>query len=75
MNATTEEIRAIKPGGIEPFLCDGGKGMDSVAVLVTRIKRYGFPEGVVDYEAKKFYGKNIILVHAMREGDPKVFIR
>lgn len=69
---STENIRAIRPGAIEPFLCESGREMEVATVLVTRLKRVGLPDGVVDYETQKFYEKNIFLIHAMKEGDQKV---
>lgn len=68
MNVTTEEIKKIKPGTIEPFICESGK-MYSVATTLTQIKRRGLPEGVVDYEHQKFFDKGIILIHPLKEGD------
>lgn len=71
MNVTTDQIRNIRPGTIEPFTCDAGK-MFSIATMLTQIKRRGLPDGVVDYEHQKFFGKGIILVRPLREGDEKV---
>lgn len=85
MNVSTEDIRGIKAGTVKPFVCENALAMDSGCSLVTRLKRIGnesadkgFPEGVVNYETKKFFAKdndgiNILLIHAMREGDPSVF--
>ena len=75
MNATTEDIRGIKPGGIKAFLCEDAKKMQSVATLVWGLKRMGMPEGVVDYEMQRDFEQNIILIHAMRRGDAKVLNR
>lgn len=72
MNVSTEDIRNIKPGETIPFLCEDGKAMFVASSLVTRVKRVGMPEGVVDYEVKKFFDKNIVLIRAMRAGDEKV---
>lgn len=72
MSVTTEEIRAIKAGTIEPFLCEDALALNSACSLVTRLKRVGMPDGVSNYETQKFYDKNIILIHAMREGDEYV---
>ena len=71
MNVTTEDIRKIKPGYIEPFVCDGAK-MYTVATLILQLKRRGMPEGVVDYEHQKFFDKGVILIHPLREGDSRV---
>ncbi len=71
MNVTTEDIRKIKPGSIEPFVCDGAK-MYTVATLILQLKRRGMPEGVVDYEHQKFFDKGVILIHPLREGDSRV---
>ena len=71
---TTEEIKAIKAGSTEAFNCDGDK-MYAVAVVLSTLKRRGLPEGVVDYEHKKFFDKNIIVIRALREGDVAVLNR
>lgn len=68
MNVTAEEIKNIKPGKVEAFHCDS-ELMYSVATILSNIKRRGMPEGVVNYEHKKFFDKNIIVIRAMREGD------
>ena len=75
MNVVTKDIEAIKPGRIQPFLCDDGHALEVAATLLSRIKRMGMPDGVVDYEHQKFYDLNLILIHAMKEGDTKVLNR
>ena len=72
MNVTKEDIKDIKPGAIEPFLCENADKTHSGVSQVSQVKRSGMPDGVVDYECRKFFGKNILLIHAMREGDKKV---
>lgn len=73
MNVTTEEIRGIKPGTLKPFICDDAAKMQSAATILSQMKRLGMPEGVVDYEYQKFFDEgNIIVIHAMKEGDEKV---
>ena len=74
MTVTTEEIKGIKPGSTEAFNCDRGK-MYAVATTLSTIKRRGLPDGVVDYEHKKLFDKNIIIIRAMREGDEPVLNR
>ena len=74
MTVTTEQIRSIKPGATDAFSCDSGK-MYSVATTLTTIKRRNLPEGVVDYEHKKLFDKNIVIIRAMREGDEPVLNR
>ena len=68
MTVTTEEIKAIKPGTTEAFNCDASK-MYAVATTLSTIKRRGMPDGIVDYEHKKLFDKNIIIIRAMRDGD------
>lgn len=75
MNVSTEDIRNIKAGTIKPFICADALAMNSAGSLVTRLKRVGMPEGVIDYETQKFYETNIILIHAMKEGDEQVLNR
>lgn len=73
MNVTTEDIKKIKAGTIQPFLCEDAKKMQSAATLICQLKRCGMPDGVVDYEYQKFFDNdNILLIHAMKEGDEKV---
>lgn len=74
MTVTTEEIKNIKPGATEAFNCDSGK-MYAVATALSTIKRRGMPDGVADYEHKKLFDKNIIIIRAMREGDEPLLNR
>lgn len=71
MTVTSDQIKSIKPGAIESFNCDADK-MYAVATALSTIKRKGLPEGVVGYEHKKFFERNIITIRAMREGDVPV---
>jgi hypothetical protein len=71
MTVTTDEIKSIKPGSTEAFNCDGGK-MYSVATILSTLKRRGMPDGIVDYEHKKLFDKNIIIIRAMRDGDSPI---
>lgn len=71
MTVSTEQIRNIRPGSTEAFNCDAGK-MYAVATQLSTIKRRGMPEGVADYEHKKFFERDIIVIRAMREGDKPV---
>ena len=75
MNVTTDDIMSIRPGAIKPFVCEDARKMQSAATLVGQIKRLGMPDGVVDYEFQRFYDENIMLIHAMRDGDVKVLNR
>lgn len=74
MTVTTEEIKNIRPGSTEAFNCDSGK-MFAVATQLSTIKRRGLPDGVVDYEHKKFFERGIIVIRAMREGDEPILNR
>lgn len=71
MTVTQKEIKSIKPGATEAFNCDADK-MYAVATALSTIKRRGMPDGVSDYEHKKFFDKNIIIIRAMREGDAPI---
>ena len=75
MNVSTDDIKSIKAGVIKPFLCKDALAMNSACTLVTRVKRVGMPEGVVNYETQKFYETNIVLIRAMGEGDVPVLNR
>lgn len=74
MSVSTEEIRNIRPGTTEAFNCDGSK-MYAVATALSTLKRRGLPDGVADYEHKKFFDKNIIIIRALREGEEAVLNR
>ena len=74
MTVSTDEIKNIKPGSTEAFNCDPGK-MYAVATQLSTIKRRGMPDGVADYEHKKIFDKNIIIIRAMREGDEPILNR
>jgi len=65
----------MKPGTFKPFICQNGAQLQSAATMVSQIKRLGMPDGVVDYEVQKFFEDNIILVHALGEGENKVLNR
>jgi len=72
MNVSTDDIKAIKPGTVRPFLCKDALAMNTACSLVTRVKRVGMPEGVVDYETQKFYDTNILLIRALCADDVKI---
>lgn len=75
MNVTTEDIRNIPPGALRIFPCEDGKKMRSACSLVTTVKRTEMPEGVVDYETRKEFDINVVIIRAMRDGDTKVLNR
>lgn len=75
MNVTTDDIKGIKAGTIKPFICEDARKMQSAATLAGQLKRLGMPDGVVDYEFQKFFDCNVILIHAMKEGDERVLNR
>ena len=75
MCVTTADIKKIKAGSFYPFKCANSAKMQSVASMLSQIKRLEMPEGVVDYEYQKFFDENIIIVHAMKEGEEKVLNR
>jgi hypothetical protein len=72
MNVSTEDIKKIPPGALRVFPCEDGKKMRSACSLVTTVKRTEMPEGVVDYETRKEFDLNAVIIRAMREGDTKV---
>lgn len=86
MNVTTEDLCKIRPGEIKSFLCEDSDKMQSIATLLGQIKRRGcrngrdanrvyMPDGVVDYEIKRDFEQSIIMIHALREGEQKIFKR
>ena len=54
MSVSTEDIRNIRPGSTEAFNCESSK-MYAVATALSTLKRRGLPDGVKDYEHKKFF--------------------
>lgn len=77
MNVSTDDIRNIKPGTVRPFVCEDGSKMRSACTLISVLKQTGMPDGVVDYETKKFFadkndGVNLLLIRPLREGDDRV---
>ena len=60
-----KELKSIKPGTIEAFHCDGAK-MFAVAAAISTLKRRGMPEGVANYEHKKFFEKKMSCVALCR---------
>lgn len=68
MTVGIEDIKNIRPGATEAFQCDSEK-MYAVATAISTVKRKCMPEGVTDYEHKKFFDRGIIVIRAMRESD------
>ena len=78
MNVTTEDIKNIPAGALRLFPCEDGKKIRSARSLVSIIKeREDMPEGVVDYETKKFALETglVFAIRAMREGDTSILGR
>ena len=73
MNVSTEDIKNIPPGALRLFACEDGKKVKSARSLVSIVKETGMPDGVVDYELKKFVLETglHVAIRAMREGDTK----
>lgn len=72
MNVSTEEIKAIRPGDIKLFLCEDGSKIRSARSLVSIVKEAGMPDGIVDYETRKFEldgDLKIFAIRAMRPDD------
>lgn len=76
MNVSTDDIKNIPPGALRFFPCEDGKKIRSARSLVSIVKETGLPEGVVDYELKKFDLETglHIAIHALREGDTKILM-
>lgn len=76
MNVTTEDIKSIPAGQLKLFPCEDGKKIRSARSLVSIVKERGdMPEGVIDYETKKFQLEIglVFAVRAIREGDTRIF--
>ena len=74
MNVSVEDIRNIPAGALRLFPCEDGSKVRSARSLVSIIKNEtGMPEGVVDYETKKFELETglVVGIRALREGDSK----
>jgi hypothetical protein len=77
MNVTTEEIKCIPPGVLQLFPCENGAKIRSARSLVSIVKESGLPDGVVNYETKKFdteFGL-IFAIRAMGVNDVPVLNR
>lgn len=74
MNVTTDDIKNIPAGELKLFPCEDGKKIKSARSLVSFVKETGFPEGIVDYETKKYETEIglIFAIRAMRKGDTPV---
>lgn len=62
MNVGVEDIRNIKPGKMEVFVCEDMRKVRSARSLIAFVKETGMPEGVADYESEKFVKDGIILL-------------
>lgn len=72
MNVSTEDIKNIPAGALRLFPCEDGAKVRSARSLVSIVKeREELPDGVVDYETKKFKTEIglVFAIRAMREGD------
>ena len=67
MKVSVNDIRKIKAGEVKAFPCKDVKAMFSACRLVSYVKRIGMPSGVSNYETKKDYDSNIVLVRAIAE--------
>jgi hypothetical protein len=65
MNVTTEDIKSIPPGALRLFPCEDGAKIRSARSLISIVKEAGLPEGVVNYESRKF-NTEIGLIFAIR---------
>jgi hypothetical protein len=75
MNVSTEDIKNIPAGELKLFPCEDGGKIKSARSLVSIFKERGdFPDGVVNYETKKFELETglVFAIRAMREGDVPV---
>lgn len=75
MNVTTDLIRAIKPGQTRAFACETASDMYSACSLVARLKRIGLPDGVKNYETRKDFGENVVIIRALGENDEPMLNR
>ena len=76
MNVSTDDIRSIPPGKLELFPCEKGGNIRSARTLISIIKdTETMPEGVVDYESRKFKLETglVLAIRALRESDTPIF--
>lgn len=75
MNVSVEDIRSIPAGALRLFPCEDGRKVRSARSLLSILKNeMGMPDGVVDYELRKYDTEIGLLVgiRALREGDTKI---
>ena len=74
MNVSVEEIKNIAPGELKLFPCEDGGKVKSARSLVGHVKETCMPQGVVDYEYKKFSLEIglVFAIRALREGEVKI---
>ena len=75
MNVSVEDIRKIPAGALRLFPVDDGKKIRSARSLLSIVKNeMGMPEGVVDYELRKYKLEIglVVGIRALREGDTKM---
>lgn len=78
MNVSTEDIKKIPAGAIRLFTMENGAKVRSARSLISIVKESeALPEGVVDYETKKFVTERglVFAIRAMGEGDTPVLKR
>lgn len=78
MNVSTDDIRSIPAGALRLFPCEDGAKIRSARSLVSIIKETrSMPEGVCDYETKKFELETglIFACRALGEKDEPVLKR
>ena len=75
MNVSTKDIKDIPAGALRLFPCEDGAKVRSARSLVSIVKEIGdLPEGVVDYETKKYKLETglVFAIRAMRDGDTPI---
>lgn len=74
MNVSTDDIKNIPAGELRLFPCEDGGKVKSARSLVGHVKETCMPQGIIDYEYKKFVLETgiVFAIRALREGDVKI---
>ena len=74
MNVSIEDIKNIPAGAFRLFPCEDGSKIKSARSMVSIVKETGMPDGIVDYETRKFVLETGLHfgIRAMRKGDTKI---
>ena len=61
MNVSTDDIKNIPGGELRLFPCEDGGKVKSARSLVGHVKETCMPQGIIDYEYKKFVDRKSVV--------------